>query len=136
MQNDKPLPEIDPINSQFFKGLSEDKLLIQKCIKCGNTQFYPKAICVKCYSVDLEWIKSSGEGKVYSFTEINRVIMNSKEFEKEVPYVIASVELKEGVRLYSRILSENGKNVKIGDSVRVVFRTVSEEIGLPEFKLL
>ena len=136
MQNDKPLPEIDPINSQFFKGLSEDRLLIQKCTKCGNTQFYPKAICVKCYSVDLKWVKSSGEGKIYSFTEINRIIMNSKEFEKEVPYVIASVELEEGVRLYGRILSENCKNVKIGDSVRAVFKAVSGEIGLPEFKLL
>lgn len=134
MESDKPLPELDPINSEFFKGLSNGRLLIQKCSKCGNLQFYPKPICVKCSSIDLEWQQSSGEGTIYSLTSINRVIMNSKEFGKDVPYVIASIELNEGIRLYGRVLLEAGKEISIGDRVRSDPTTVNPDVGLLTFR--
>lgn len=136
MASDKPLPELDPINSGFFKGLSEKRLPIQKCARCGNLQFYPKPICVKCSSVELDWVDTSGEGTIYSLTSINRVIMNSKEFGEEVPYIIASIELKEGVRLYGRLNSESGKEPSIGDKVVSSPTSVNDDVGLPVFKLL
>lgn len=136
MSSDKPLPEIDPVNAEFFKGLSENKLLIQKCSSCGNLQMYPKPMCVECSSVDLDWVESSGEGIIYSFTDINRVIMNSKEFNEEVPYTIASIELKEGVRLYGRIIGEEGRKPGIGDRVSSAPISVNDEVGLPAFKLM
>lgn len=134
MASDKPLPELDPINAEFFKGLSNGKLLVQKCSKCGNLQFYPKPICVECSSVDLNWHETSGEGTIYSFTNINRVIMNSKEFGQDVPYTIASIELREGIRLYGRILKDS-KEPSIGDKVVSVPTTVTPEVGLMTFKL-
>ncbi|AKA48243.1 hypothetical protein IX51_03010 [uncultured archaeon] len=127
---------MDPVNSEFFKGLSENRLLIQKCSKCGNLQFYPKPICVNCSSVELGWVESSGEGTIYSLTSINRVIMNSKEFNDEVPYTIASIELKEGVRLYGRINNEGNKEASIGDKVKSVPVQVNQDVGLPTFELL
>ncbi len=136
MASDKPLPELDPVNEGFFKGLSEKKLLIQKCSKCGNLQFYPKPICVKCSSVELDWVESSGEGTIYSLTNINRVIMNSKEFNEEVPYTIASIELKEGVRLYGRIINSGGREPSIGDKVSSSPTAVNDEVGLPTFRIL
>lgn len=136
MASDKPLPELDPVNAGFFKGLSEKKLLIQKCSRCGNLQLYPRPICVKCSSVELGWTESSGEGTIYSFTDINRVIMNSKEFNDDVPYTIASIELKEGLRLYGRIISEEGRAPSIGDKVSSSPTQVNDDVGLPTFKLL
>lgn len=135
MGTDKPLPELDPVNEEFFRGLSEKRLLIQKCSKCGNLQFYPKPMCVKCSSMDLGWEESSGEGVIYSLTGINRVIMNSKDFNEEVPYTIASIELKEGVRMYGRILPSGDRKPSIGDSVISEPGTAEEGIGLPYFRL-
>lgn len=136
MESDKPLPELDPINSEFFKGLSNRKLLMQKCNECGNIQFYPKPICVKCSSIDLGWQEVSGEGTIYSLTSINRVIMNSKEFGEEVPYVIASVELKEGLRMYGRIKTESGREPSIGDRVVSEPTKVNDTVGLMTFRLV
>lgn len=135
MASDKPLPEIDPINAKFFSELGKGKLLVQKCSKCGNIQFYPKPICVKCSSVELGWEETSGEGTIYSLTSINRVIMNSKEFGQEVPYTIASIELKEGIRLYGRIMKEEGKEPSIGSKVISAPTQVTSEVGLMTFRL-
>ena len=74
---------------------------------------------------------SSGKGKIYSFTLIKRVIMNSKEFESELPYLIASVELEDGVRIYGR-LKDN--NARIGQQVSLDPLDTGD-IGLPGFKL-
>ena len=57
--------------------------------------------------------------------------MNSKEFESELPYLIASVELEDGVRIYGR-LKDN--NARIGQQVSLDPLDTGD-IGLPGFKL-
>ncbi len=127
----KPKPEIDLVNSALFTGLKNGKLLIQQCNDCKNLQFYPKPICVKCGSLNLGWKESNGRGKIYTFTLIKRVIMNSKEFESELPYLIASVELEDGIRIYGRL---KDRNARVGQHVSLDPLDAGE-IGLPGFKL-
>ncbi len=127
----KPKPEMDAVNSALFTGLKNGKLLVQQCNDCKHLQFYPRPICVKCGSINLGWKESSGRGKIYSFTLIKRVIMNSKEFESELPYLIASVELEDGVRIYGRLKEHNAR---IGQQV-FLDPLDAGDIGLPGFKL-
>ena len=57
--------------------------------------------------------------------------MNSKEFESELPYLIASVELEDGVRIYGRLKEHNAR---IGQQV-FLDPLDAGDIGLPGFKL-
>ena len=49
--------------------------------------------------------------------------------------MIALVELKEGPRMMTNIVTDDVNSVKIGQNVRVWFEDVSPEISLPKFKV-
>jgi uncharacterized OB-fold protein len=80
-----------------------------------------------------EWRKSSGRGVVYSFTVVHRA--PTPFFRDKVPYVVALIDLQEGVRMMSNIVGCDPAEVKIGDHVEVIFEDINEEITLPKFKL-
>ena len=128
----KPLPVPNLDSQAFWEGCKKHELLIPRCQNCGNYHFYPRFFCPKCLSNKLEWIKSSGKGKIYTFTIIERAGMEA--FKEEVPYVLAIVELEEGVRMMSNIVKCGLDEIEIGMSLEVVFDDVTNEITLPKFK--
>jgi uncharacterized OB-fold protein len=73
----------------------------------------------------------SGRGKVFSFVTFHRVYHPA--FAKEVPYVVALVELDEGPRLLTNIVGIKPENVACEMPVKVVFDDVSEEVSVPKF---
>ncbi|MBD3389770.1 transcriptional regulator [Candidatus Micrarchaeota archaeon] len=98
------------------------KMYGSKCQTCSSTYFPPRSLCPKCRRKGkMEPFEFSGNGKVYSFTEIHAP---PSGFEEQVPYVIAVVELDEGSRCTGQIVDAEGKDVKIGDHVEGVFRKI------------
>jgi hypothetical protein len=81
----------------------------------------------------LAWKQVGGEGTVYTFTVARRAA--GPAFKADTPYVIALIELKEGPRLMSDIVTPDVGAVKIGQKVRVVFDDVTSEITLQKFAL-
>lgn len=132
----KPLPEIDSTNAPFFEAIAAGRLVAQRCRKCGRYQLYPRPWCAACGSLELEWADVGPEGTVYSFTVIRRVIGNSKDFEKEAPYAVGVVELKEGVRVYARLVSKDPQTVSVGKKVVFQPLKVTEKVGLPCFSVV
>lgn len=130
---EKPLPTIDPSSRPFWEAAKAHRLVIQRCGDCGAYIFYPRATCTTCGSDRLEWTEASGEGSVYSYTISYRPA--GAGFKDDVPYVVAVIELKEGPRLLSNIVTEDVESVTIGQAVRVVFDDVTDEITLPKFAL-
>ena len=55
-------------------------------------------------------------------------------FRDGLPYVLAVVELTEGVRLMTNIIGCPPDQVRIGMPVEVVFEDVTPEITLPKFR--
>lgn len=134
---DKPLPEINSLTAPFWEYCRKHELRMQFCRRCGEWIWYPKAICPKCGKGDqIVWERLSGKGSVYSFTIIRQVIDNSDSFSKDIPFVIALIELDEGPRIYSNIVGTSYDSVSIGDRVEVVFEDITNEITLPKFKKL
>jgi len=129
----KPLPAPNLDSQAFWNGCKKHELLIPRCRNCGDYHFYPRFFCPKCLSTNLEWVKVSGRGKVYTFTIIERGGMAA--FEKEVPYVLALLQLEEGVLMMSNIIGPELDKIEIGTDVEVVFDDVTDEITLPKFKL-
>jgi uncharacterized OB-fold protein len=130
----RPLPQATTETAAYWVAAQEQRLVIQRCESCGTCQFYPRAFCISCLSERIEWIDASGRGHIYSFT-VSR-IAPSPAFEARLPYVVALIDLDEGVRLVANILDADLDRVCIGAAVRVCFETVSESCTLPQFTLL
>ena len=84
--------------------------------------------------MDLDWVKSSGRGTVWSFTVTKR--NRDPLFAHMVPYVLAYVELEEGVKMMTNVVECDPESVRIGMPVEVVFEDVNEQVTIPLFKPL
>jgi len=131
----KPLPGPTAEQKPFWNYCKAHELRMQKCHRCGNIRYPISFICPKCQSVDpAEWVKLSGKGTVYSFTNVNYVY--HKAFASEIPYVIAVIALEEGPRILSNIIKWKKEDLKIGMPVEVEFEDVTDQFALPKFKPL
>ena len=128
----KPLPYVHEETRPFWEGAKRHELWLQKCRDCGEFRFYPRSICPHCFSYDAEWTKVSGKGKLYSFTVSHRPA--SPQFQEDVPYNVAIIELEEGVRMMSNIVECQNEDLNIDMPVEVVFDDVTPEITLPKFR--
>jgi uncharacterized OB-fold protein len=128
----KPLPRIDEESKGFWEACQRHELYLQKCRACGTLRYYPRALCPSCLSADTEWVLSSGRGTVYTYTVTYQ--NQSPGFREELPYVLAYVELEEGVRLLTNIVGCAPAQVGIGMSVQVSFEDVTSDVTLPKFK--
>lgn len=130
----KSLPKVNSIDRRFWQGAAEGKLLLQKCQKCDHRQFFPRPVCTRCFSTDLDWIPASGRGEVHSFTLVR--VPRNPAFKEEVPICYADIILEEGVLMQSRIMEKDMEKVKIGTRVTVAFQdTDNPEIKLPVFEV-
>ncbi|MFB6211209.1 MAG: Zn-ribbon domain-containing OB-fold protein [Halobacteriales archaeon] len=130
----KPLPSLrKEIDAAFWRAAAEERLLFQQCGECGGKQLVPRSWCSYCGEDDIEWVESEGEGTVYSFTII-RQAASLPAFEEDIPYVVAYVELDEGVRVCTNIVGCEPDDIEIGMPVEVRFDHVNDDIALPKFE--
>jgi len=88
--------------------------------------------CVDCWSEQSEWAQASGRAKLYSFGIMHQ--QYHPAFADVLPYNFAVVELEEGPRMISNVVSCPVEDVKLGMKVSVVFEQQSPEIWLPKFR--
>jgi hypothetical protein len=79
------------------------------------------------------WKVSTGEGKIFSFSEVC-ISFFGPLWDDQLPYTVALIDLQEGPRMLSRLVLEPGQQPKIGDRVDVIFVEVQGK-KLPFFKL-
>ncbi len=130
----KPLPVMQSWSHKFWEGTKKGKLLIQECQDCGTKIFYPRKACPECWSSNLGWYESSGKGKIYTYSIMLAGV--EEKFASDLPYVLAYIDLPEGIRMMTRIVGCDPKAVDIGMDVEVVFEEATEEITLPYFRLV
>lgn len=128
----KPLPKPTPWSKPFWDGCKNKKLLIQRCKDCEKHIFYPKLFCPFCLSNNLSWIEATGKGKIYTYTVVYSY--QPTEFSEDVPYIIAVINLDEGIKMMSNIVDCKPEQVKCDMDVEVVFEEVADEVTLPKFK--
>lgn len=128
----KALPHIDEEMRPWWEAAQRHELYIQKCRDCGDLRFHPRALCTSCMSSKVEWVKCSGRGKIYTFTVTNQ--NGSAGFRDSLPYVLAWVELEEGVKLLTNIVDCPPDRVKIDMAVEAAFDDVTPEVTLVKFR--
>lgn len=128
----KFLPRPTPETAAYWEGCRNRELLLQCCRQCGSYQFYPRVICTTCTGNELEWAKSTGRGKILTFTVVRRAV--SEAYVADVPYVIALIELEEGPIMMSVVEGCDFGDLETGMPVEVFFDKWSDEITMPKFR--
>jgi uncharacterized protein len=120
-----PAPEANPETKPFWDAAAEGRLLLKKCVTCGQVHFYPRAICPFCGSDKTEWVSASGRGTVYSYSVMRRV---------PIPYALAYVTLEEGVTMMTNVVDGDLDTIRIGQEVMVVFKPSEGGPPVPMFR--
>lgn len=114
----------------FWEGVATDRLRIKRCTDCGHTWHPKRIVCTQCGSSELEWTDASGNGEVYSFSEVHRA--PTPAFASSVPYAVGVVRLDEGVHLFTRLFAADG-GLDIGARVKCEFRVLELGQKMPVF---
>jgi uncharacterized protein len=117
------MTEVVHPEAEFTAFLAEGRFMLQRSRSTGEHVFYPRVAVPGSGLADLDWVEASGRGTLYSWT----VVRN----KPPVPdYVIALVDLAEGVRMMSRLEGMAIDDIRIGMAVT---GTVGDVDGTPAF---
>lgn len=128
----KPLPVESGETKPFWDACREGRFLIQRCKTCGKYQYHYRGFCSHCWTGEIKDVTASGRGSVWSYTVVYR--NRTPGFREEVPYVVALVELEEGVKVLSNIVNCAPEKVKIGLPVRLTFVRANETWNIAMFE--
>jgi uncharacterized OB-fold protein len=126
------IPRADADSARYWAATVEGRLELPRCGACTLVIAYPRARCPRCHAGDLTWERMAGTGSVYSFTVVHRP--SELALARDVPYVVALVDLDEGARLMTNIVGCAPDRVRIGMPVRVRFERVAVRAALPLFE--
>ncbi len=129
---ERPLPETTPWSAPFWAAAKEHRLVFQHCASCQANVLYPKLFCPNCHGSDLQWMDASGQGEVYTFSVIYQ--HPPSPFRDSLPYVVAVVQLDEGVQLMTNVVGCEPEDVKCGMKVVAEFDDVTDEFTLVKFR--
>lgn len=123
----RPLP--DAFSAAYWAAAAEGTLLIQRCTRCRRHQFYPRQHCAACLAAEPEWVVAGGRGTLHSYTVVHRT--PNAEFANRTPYVLALVDLDEGVRMTTALIDAGNRELRCGARVRIVFTRLADDLVLP-----
>jgi uncharacterized OB-fold protein len=129
---ERPRPSRTDLTAPFWDAAAAGQLVVQRCLNCGELRHYPRPMCPACYGTQAEWCPLSGRGEIYSYTVAHQAF--HPFWADRVPYVIATIELEEGVRMVSEMPSLTPDTVAIGLAVEVGFEPIGDGLHLPVFR--
>ena len=126
-----PLPPAKSLDTLFFwEGVDEGELRIQRCADCGRLRHPPGPMCPACHSLNREYVVASGVGEVYSYVVHHHPPVPGRT----PPFVVAVVELPEGVRVVGNVIDCVPEEVRIGMPVELTFQRMDDELTLPQWR--
>ena len=92
-------PDGQPRQAYFWEGTQKGELRIQSCNACGVLRHPPGPACPSCGALDRGYVVAAGVGTVFSYV----VHRHPPVPGKELPIVIALIDLDEGVRMVGEV---------------------------------
>lgn len=121
-----PLPDpACPLTGEFFAGAELGELRIPLCADCARYVWYPEPLCPHCGSERLTWTKTSGRGRLYSYSVVRHAFI--PQYADLIPFVVAVVSLEEdeSVRIVGRMALTSECELRCDMLVEAVFEPLS-----------
>lgn len=117
---------------EYWDGLKQSKLKIQRCISCRKYVYYPRDFCPHDQG-QLVYEEVRGKGIILSYTIVEKA--THPYFVSKTPYVLAMIQLDEGPTMLSQIVGIDPKQVEFEMEVEVTFDyPIYEDVNLPVFR--
>lgn len=113
-----------PFNKEatpYWEATAEGRLVLPVCDACGHHIWYPRSWCPVCGSDEVTWTEMSGRGTVYARAILHK---GMGPWAAATPYVGAYVELDEGPRILTNIVTDDPSAVEVGMAVTATFVAV------------
>jgi len=125
-------PKPDGDSAPYWEYLRKHQAHLQKCSKCGRLRFPPYPSCPYCGTFGGEWTPISTRCKLYSWTVIQHPV--DPRLAAEVPFIVALVELEEGVHIIGRLLGIEPDKLKGDMPVKVRYDDIDDAFTLINFE--
>ena len=134
-QRYSPLKLVNRDNVEHYRGLLEQRLLVNRCGDCGYWIYPHRPMCPKCLSWNVTATEVSGEGRVFIYTLIYQERDPYGRLPAPVP--VASVELSEqpGLRYLSNLVNCSAGDIRHDMPVRLVW-VIRQGMRWPAFEPL
>ena len=96
----KPSPQPSELSRPYWEAAAQGRLVLQCCTACGKVRHYPRELCDSCYGDVAHWKPARGRGTLHSWTVAHHAFHPA--FAAELPYVLVTVDLEDGVRAMGR----------------------------------
>ncbi len=116
----KPVKRIPVIRSLKLLDDGNDGVFMgSRCNKCGEYSMGKPLFCLNCSSSEFIPLELSKRGVLQSYTVI---YVPPPGWQGQVPYILGSVELPEGIDILTEVIDCPKENIKIGMKMEMVLR--------------
>jgi hypothetical protein len=123
-------PVVTADTAFFWHGTARGELRIQRCGGCGALRHPPGPMCPACGADKPEYMLAAGTGEVYSYVVHHHPPVPGHQ----APFVVALVQLTEGVRMVGELLGADPEQVRVGMPVRAEFVKIDGDLTLPAWR--
>ena len=123
-------PAISRDTEFFWAGTARHELRIQRCGECGVLRHPPGPMCLACGGAKPDYVVAAGTGEIYSYVVHHHPPVPGHQ----APFVVALVQLTEGVRMVGELLGVDPDQVRVGMPVRAEFVKVDSDLTLPAWR--
>lgn len=120
-------PLVSQDTAFFWEGTQAGELRIQHCPECGNLRHPPGPMCPTCGCEKPDYIVAAGRGSVFSFVVHHAPAVPGKT----LPFVVALVELEEGVRMLAELVDVDPAEVHVDMPVELALTKIDDDLTMP-----
>ena len=96
------------------------------CLSCGHIAYPVFSVCANCLSEECVDHKFTGKGKIYAST-----LMHVGPPNWKTPFVVAFVDLQEGIRVFGHVSADDTTSADIGRPVTVELKELTHSAAEP-----
>jgi len=100
-----------------------EKIVWNKCKKCGKIQHASHLRCISCKHDQFEVIESTGDAKLLTYTILKAV---PAEYQDQAPIAFGIFEFENGVRAMGQITTKEG--LKIGTKFKPIHSILTKNL--------
>ena len=114
-----------------WQAAKDGRLSVPHCTGCAKFAWPPRDRCSDCGG-SLDWVDCAGTGSLVTWSVVRRAV--DPALKDAVPYVVAIVDIDEGVRLFTNIVDADVASLRAGMRVACRFEpTVDDAAWVPVF---
>src|SRR3989441_4737752 len=95
----------------YWASARARELRFQRCTGCRRWRHPPGPMCPHCLSMESEWVRASGRGRLVSWVVVHPPVLPA--WKDRVPFPVVLVECEEGVRTIGGVGGGDGDPLPI-----------------------